>query len=140
MAVIGVDYGERKVGVAKAVDGARVAVPLAVLEHRGGRALVAELAALCDREGATTVVVGVPVSLSSAGATKLRAADFANGQMRQVLAFVERLRQRLAIPVEIQDERLSTQEAVRLRGRQAGAPEDAVAAMLILQSWLDAHA
>lgn len=137
MAIIGIDYGDRKVGVAKAADGQAVAVPLAVLKHRGLTALVAELAALCEREGATKLVVGVPLSLSGGGATKLRPADQANGQMRKVLAFVERLRKRLAIPVEIQDERLSTQEAVRLRGSIRGQPEDAVAAMLILQSWLD---
>ena len=137
MSILGIDYGDRKVGVAMAAEGQAVAVPLAVIPHRGLSALLAELAMLCAREGATTVVVGVPLSLSGSGATELRQADQANGQMRKVLKFVERLRKRLGIPVKIQDERLSTQEAIRLRGATTGQPEDAVAAMLILQSYLD---
>ena len=138
MSILGIDYGDRKVGLAKAVEGSTLAVPLEVVTNEGTRLLLRTLKKICEREGVTAVVVGVPVSLSGAG-EGLRPADYANEQMKKVLGFIERLRAALpAVAVVTQDERLSTQEANRLSADQRrGRPEDAVAAMIILQAYLD---
>ncbi len=140
MSILGIDYGDRKVGLAKAVEGSTLAVPLEVVMNAGMRPLLRTLKQICEREGVTAVVVGVPVSLAGhgAGEGKLRPADYANEQMQKVLDFVERLRASLGLEVVTQDERLSTQEANRLSAdRRKGASEDAVAAMIILQAYLD---
>lgn len=141
MSILGIDYGDRKVGLAKAVAGSTLAVPLEVVNNTGGQALLAKLQAICQREGVSKVVVGIPVSLvgHGAGEGSLRPADYANEQMQKVLGFIERLRQALPeIEVVTQDERLSTREAIRLSAvKRQGRPEDAVAAMIILQAYLD---
>lgn len=141
MAILGIDYGDRKVGLAKAVEGSTLAVPLEVVTNEGKQSLLRTLQQICEREGVTTVVVGVPVSLAGhgAGEGKLRPADYANQQMQKVLDFITSLRAALPeVQVVTQDERLSTQEAIRLSAdRRKGASEDAVAAMIILQAYLD---
>lgn len=141
MSILGIDYGDRKVGLAKAVEGSTLAVPLEVVINPGGKVLLEQLHEICQREGVTKIVVGIPVSLAGhgAGEGKPRPADYANEQMRKVLRFIERLRQALpGVEVVTQDERLSTQEAIRLSAdKRQGRPEDAVAAMIILQAYLD---
>lgn len=127
MAVLGIDYGPRKVGLAKAVDGAPP-LPLDILENRGQEKLLAQLAERCRREGITEIVVGIPLTLRGESSS-----DGAAGVKR----FAQILRQRTGLPVHLHDERLSTREAQRLLRGFRRQPDDAVAAMLVLQSWLD---
>lgn len=140
MSILSIDYGDRKVGLAKAAAGSTLAVPLEVVPNPGGKVLLEQLHKICLREGVTKIVVGIPVSLAGhgAGEGKPRPADYANEQMQKVLGFIERLRASLGLEVVTQDERLSTQEAIRLSAdKRQGRPEDAVAAMIILQAYLD---
>jgi putative Holliday junction resolvase len=154
--VLGLDLGERRIGVALSDSERRLAVPHSVLERSGDlptdRARLVELAA---ELGVTAVVVGMPVSLAGGTGPAARAAQ----------AEVEALRERLDVPVATVDERLTTVEVQRrLReitgerdasrrggrggraGRAAGRarPERAVvddaAAAVLLQAWLDAGA
>jgi len=130
-AVLGLDPGERRVGVALAVAGAEVALPLATLERTGD--WLDRLADLAREHAATAVVVGLPVSLSGAEGT---AAERAR-------AFADEVASRLGVPVHLVDERLSTVAAGRAltaagtRGRRAAGAIDAAAAAVILQAWLD---
>ena len=66
--------------------------------------------------------------------TRLRQKDLQNQHLRDVLGFVRWLQTALALSVEVEDERLTTRQANRLGVR---GQDDAVAAMLILQSYLD---
>lgn len=127
MAILGIDYGERKVGLAKAADGTP-AVPLGVIENRGRRALLAALQQRCREEGITEIVVGLPLPLRHEHEGDIPVA---------IRRFASALQRATGVPVHLQDERFSTREAVRLRGVAAGQPDDAVAAMLVLQTWLD---
>ena len=128
MRVLGVDYGERKIGLAKAALGTP-AVPLLILENRGRKKLLAQLSELCTREGITEVVVGLPVSLGGKSTSDTASA---------VNTFVRALEQQTSLPVHLVDERLTTRAAQRLQD-DSRQPDDAVAAMLILQSWIDNH-
>ncbi len=130
MAILGIDYGKRKVGLAKAAHGAP-AVPLGVLENRGQRALFAAVQQRCREEGITEIVVGLPLPLRPEREGDLPVS------VRRFAAALERA---TGLPVRLHDERFSTREAIRLRGAGARQPEDAVAAMLVLQSWLDRQA
>lgn len=135
MRVLGLDVGERRIGVAISDPDGRLAVPLQVLERRGVRQDAAALAELAARESAGRVVVGLPVSLSGEEGPQAQA----------VRRFGDVLAGALSIPVVYWDERLSTVEADRLlaaageRARRRRGWRDAVAAALVLQAYLDAQ-
>ena len=134
MRILGLDLGERRVGVAVSVPEGTVAHPLEQFEPRGRRDLVARVARLVAEHGAERVVVGLPVRL-----------DGAHGaQARRTEATVEALRTSLGVPVAVWDERLSTRRADRamqeagLTSGRRREKRDMVAASLILQAYLDA--
>ena len=138
MSILGIDYGAKKIGVAKADPTGGPAVPLTTLLVTNQSEGIEQLQQLIASEGAERLVVGVPVSLSPSGAELLRDKDHLNKQMQEVLQFIEQLKTAVDIPVELEDERFSTKlahgmqkELVKING------DDAVAAMVILQSYLD---
>jgi putative Holliday junction resolvase len=138
--VLGVDVGERRVGVALSDELRMLATPLTILDR--GKGLAPVLDALADvvrREGVVKMVVGLPFNADgSEGRQARRVRDFARVAERVV-----------GIPVELWDERLSTlgaEEIIRAQGRnlkrlRRQGQIDAVAAAVILQDYLDrAHA
>jgi putative holliday junction resolvase len=136
MRIMGLDLGEKRVGVAISDPEGRMAHPLVQFEPRGRRDLVATVQRLAAEEEAERVVVGLPFL-----------EDGRRGeQARRTGAVVEALRAVLAIPVTEWDERYSTADAEAAM-REAGlSPDrrkerrDKVAAALILQAYLDAGA
>jgi putative holliday junction resolvase len=131
MRLLGIDFGERRIGVAAADDRTMVAVPVTTLDVRGDP--VDALARLVEDERADVLVVGLPLSLTGAEGP----------QAQRVREVIDALSQRLSIPIETWDERLSTRQAERRprssrgRGKRVGEARDAVAAAIILQSYLD---
>jgi putative Holliday junction resolvase len=131
--VLGLDLGDARIGVAVSDDDRRMAVPLGTI-HTGAPADLKAVAKLVDEHAATAVVVGLPLSMSGARGSAAAKAD----------AFADALRSILAVPVELQDERLSTVEAERglrdagVTGRERRNVVDRTAATVILQAWLDA--
>jgi putative Holliday junction resolvase len=134
--MLGLDVGERRIGVAISAPGGRLAVPLRIVEARDDLADARAITSLARGEGAEAVVVGHPLSMS--GKT--------GAQARRVEAFARTLADLSGLPVELWDERLSSAQAERLqrnapgKGRRRRAPTDDLAAALILQSYLDRHA
>ena len=136
MRTVGLDLGQRRIGVAVSDSEGRVATPHSVLERSGdvGADHVA-VATIVRDVGAGRVVVGVPRSLDGSTGPAARA----------VLDEVARLADRVGVPVETHDERLTTVTAERsLRAGGVGRRRrrqvvDQVAATVILQSWLDAQ-
>jgi putative Holliday junction resolvase len=134
--VLGIDAGERRVGVAISDQLGLLASPLCVLDRARGLAPVLDaLTEVSRREGVAQLVVGLPLNADgSVGQQARRAQDFARVAARVV-----------GIPVELWDERLSTQEAeaiVRAQGRgtrrvRQRGQLDAIAAAVILQDYLD---
>jgi putative Holliday junction resolvase len=134
--VLGLDAGERRVGVALSDELRMLATPLTVLDRGRGLAPVLDrLAEVARRESVAQVVVGLPINADgSYGRQARRAQDFAR--------VVERV---IGLPVSLWDERLSTREAeeiIRAQGRKMRRLRergeiDAVAAAVILQDYLD---
>jgi putative Holliday junction resolvase len=129
--VLGVDLGAVRVGVAVSDSSQSVATPLTTLSRSG------DLGSLLDRlvqeEEAVAIVVGLPLSLDgSVGPAALGVLDEVN-----------KLRQRVGVPVETYDERFTTVTASRAlqatgrRGRKGRQVVDQVAAAVMLQAWLD---
>lgn len=137
MSILGIDYGDKKVGLAKSVNGQ--ALPLVILENKNWSFLLLEIKKICQQENIFQIIVGVPLSLGAKKNSEfLREADRQNEQMKKVLSFIDFLKSNLNIPVEMEDERLSTKMANSLnKGAGRKQPEDAIAAMLILQNYLD---
>jgi putative Holliday junction resolvase len=132
--VLALDLGDVRIGVAISDPQRRLAVPLGVV-RTGAPADLKAIRSIVQENDVTLVVVGDPVLLSGERGDRSLKAD----------GFASALRAMLQVPVELQDERLSTVEAERaLRsagasGRETRRSVDQSAAAVILQSWLDAH-
>jgi putative pre-16S rRNA nuclease len=134
--VLGVDAGERRVGVAMSDELRMLASPVTVLDRRHGLAPVLDaLLDLVRRENVSQLVIGLPLNVDgSEGRQAKRARDFALTASKVI-----------GLPAEMWDERLSTREAediLRAQGRnlkrvRQGGQLDAVAAAAILQDYLD---
>ena len=136
--LMGLDPGERRVGVALSDELGLLASPLCILERRSWAADVAALAALVRTHDVAEVVVGHPKTLRGEIGPQARRAE----------RFASELGRAVDVPVRLWDERYSTAEAnellARARKRPAGrgrAPVrvDSVAAAVILQGFLDAR-
>jgi putative Holliday junction resolvase len=128
---LGVDEGDARIGVARSDASGLIATPVETVRRGGGD--LARLAALATEEGAVEVVLGLPRSLSGGeGPAAAKARRFAL-----------ELAGRLAVPVRLVDERLSTVTAeavLREQGRKGArrrAVVDQAAAVVILQNALD---
>ena len=132
---LGVDVGTVRVGVARSDPAGTLATPLATLRRdAAGDADLAELAELVREHGVAGVVVGLPITLAGReGASAAMARDYAQRLSGMITP----------VPVELVDERLTTVTAERrlahrgVRGRARRAVVDQVAAVEILQHWLD---
>jgi putative Holliday junction resolvase len=139
MRIVGLDVGERRIGVAISDPTRTLARPVGVV-HIGGLARdavdrasaeVTRLAA--EDDGVGSVVVGLPRRLDGR----------ANDMTPKVQAFALQLGQRVSLPILLQDERLTSREAEsRLAEREKDwrvrkQRIDAAAAAIILQDYLD---
>ena len=136
---MGIDLGERRIGVAVSDASGLLARALEVLEVRGLSQQVQAIVRVVERlrqeddEEVAAIVVGLPRRLDGTP----------NEQTERVLAFVTSLRQRVPQPVELQDERLTSVEAesrLALHDRDWRSRKkrlDAEAAAIILQDFLD---
>ena len=140
MRLVGIDLGERRVGIAISDATATIARPLKTIERGPSDAAAVELlratiAQLTDEEEVGCIVIGLP--------RRLDGSD--NLQTPRVLKVVALLSARLTIPVVTQDERLSSREAEERLSfnekdwRKRKPKLDAAAAAVILQDYLDAR-
>lgn len=115
--ILGIDYGERRIGVAKADAESRTAVVVATLDSANCEDALKQVISMMSDHNAERVVVGLPLSLSGGDTAQTVATR----------AFVAALKERVSVPVATVDERLTT--------KQGGS--DAGAAVVLLQSYLD---
>jgi putative Holliday junction resolvase len=129
------DVGDVRIGVALSDETETLASALTTLVAVGPRRDAQAVAALAREHGAGALVVGVPYRLDGS----------LGSQAERVLAFAERLRRVLRIPVATWDERLTSVEAAErlrsagVRRRERRVRLDRAAAALILQEYLDSR-
>jgi putative Holliday junction resolvase len=135
--VLGVDYGEKRIGLALSDSLRMVATPLETVDGSQPKVAFRRLRDLIAEHDVKEVVVGLPLHMDGGRGELVTAAE----------AFAAKLRAQVpGLPVHLWDERLSTAEAERaMRSGAAKAARrkelrDQLAAQLILQSWLDTHA
>lgn len=139
--MLGIDYGARRIGLALSDATATLASPWRLVQRPPSEAetlrlMIKEIAALKDDDdGLEAVVIGWPRRLDGSP----------TDQTKQVEAFARAIQAQVAIPVVLQDERLSSREAEsRLSVRESDwrkrkARLDAAAAAIILQDFLDSR-
>lgn len=133
MRVLGVDMGQRRIGLALSDPEGLFASPLRVIEREGGQADLEEIVRTARDYEAERIVVGIPINLRGEWAVAAQ----------NVQQEIEQLRCLSHVPVEIVDERLTTAAADRSLasggvGREARrGVVDKVAAALLLQTYLD---
>jgi putative Holliday junction resolvase len=133
--VLALDLGDVRIGLAVSDELWIVAQPAGILKRTRDRADLAAIARLVAEHGVSSVVVGYPLLLSGEEGERARMA-------RET---ADRLRESLAVPVELWDERLTTAQAERaliadgVRRQRRRQVVDSLAAVLILQSWLDSR-
>ena len=136
MRVLGIDFGERRIGLALSDPTGTLASPLPTLKRRvGKRPPLAALAELVAAREVEAVVMGLPLTLQGED------SDWT----RTVRDVGQSLSGRTGVPVHFIDERFTSVVAERMvrtsglprRKRESKERVDAEAAVLILQSWLD---
>lgn len=131
MTILGLDVGEKRIGVALAEG--LLAIPLTVIDRRVEETDMELIMALVEEYRAERVVVGLP---------RLMNGDIGT-QAEEVLSFSGALAEHVDIPVDTWDERLSTVTAERLlidtgmKRKKRKGKIDAMAAAIILQAYLD---
>lgn len=133
MRYMGLDVGNKRVGVAVGNGVTRIASPLAVIARKSPARDAAQFAELIREYEVEMLVVGLP-----------RNADDSTGEQEALTrAYAAELQRELALPIAFQDEHYSTAAALRaqqargLNEKRGRATLDASAAAVILQDFLD---
>ena len=135
MRILGLDVGDVRIGVAVSDPLEVIAQPLASVRRISVSKDVESIKRLAEENETGKIVVGVPKTLN----------DEVGIQAQKVLDFVESLGKAIEIPIVLWDERLTTAEAERalieadMSRRKRKKVIDKVAAVLILQGYLDSH-
>lgn len=127
--LLGLDYGEKRIGMAISDDKKRMAIGVDVLQNVDEKTTLAYLKNFCQKEEIEKIVIGLPLNLAGQETKKTV----------EVKKFGIQLEDEVCLPVHFQDERLSSKEIEKqLRGlKKDKSVVDREAARLILQSYLD---
>jgi putative Holliday junction resolvase len=125
--ILGIDWGSSKIGLAMADSDMKMAVPWGTVKT------VAEVVAIIQENQVDKIIIGTPMHQSG---------DLANQE--GLASFVDELKNKIDLPIEFIDERLTSKLADKLRNqagdrqaKKAMADQDAIAAMLILETYLE---
>jgi putative Holliday junction resolvase len=132
MKYLGIDYGQKRTGIAVSDPCGIMAFPRRTIQMRGREAFFSELLDLAAEEGAEAFVVGLP----------LRRDGSDSETTRQVRNMAESLSRRSSLPVHLVEETLTSWDAERLlrgagkKGKALRALKDQAAAVAILETFL----
>jgi putative Holliday junction resolvase len=130
--ILGIDVGERRLGLALSDETSTLASPYGVYERSSLEADLAYLKKLITSQKISEIVLGLPINMDGSLGPKAQ----------EILEFKKTLEEHLTIAVELFDERLTTAEAERVllsadvSRRKRKSVRDALAAVLILQGYL----
>jgi len=134
MRIMGLDYGDKRIGVAISDELGWTAQGLTVVERRGDADAISRIAELVRQHQVGEIVIGLPKNMNGS----------VGERGERCMAFAASLRKALQMPVHLQDERLTTVAAERalleadVSRKKRKAVVDKMAASMILQMYLDA--
>ena len=121
--LLGIDYGEKRIGLAIADGESKAVAPFKILENK--KNFFSELGKIIDQENIDLIVVGLPVGLK-------------NQETRQTITvreFTEKLKKVITLPIVFEDERLTS----KIYQKSGKKYLDALSAMKILESYINRH-
>lgn len=131
--LLGLDIGGKRIGVAISDEGQILSSPLAMVERKA--LAVAEIGRIARETGVVAIVAGLPTGLSGRE----------GAQAAETRRFADAAALELGLPLSYWDERLTSTQAERMlieagkRRKERREQIDALAASLMLQSFLDAR-
>ena len=131
--ILGIDFGEKRIGLAVSDPLGFTAQGISTLPHTGLKNVIEALAGICRQHEVREIVIALPVNMNGSLGPKAT----------EILQLVPRLEAALSLPVKTWDERLSSKQVGRLMieggvSREKRKKEsDRLAAVLILQSYLE---
>jgi putative holliday junction resolvase len=125
MRYLGIDYGTKRMGIAVSDEEGKIAFPLSRLSVVGFQLTVKRIQEIITKKSVEGIVVGVPVPFGGGE----------SAQTREARAFGEKLQKALQLPIEFENELLTTKMA--FKGGIAKNKVDAASAAILLQSYLD---
>src|SRR3989338_7207917 len=129
MIILGLDYGRAHVGIALGATETALALPLATITYEAPDDLQQRLVRLVHEHRVEHIVVGLPVTWPEDRSKP--------GMREEVESFAAQLRHSLRLPVTLVDERRTSRGAGELQRGGSRVDEHALAAALILQTYLD---
>ena len=133
--VLGLDYGERRIGLAISDPLGIIAMPLTTIDRNKTAHLISQISEIVSEKKITSIVVGLPLTLKG----------HYSKQTEIVLAFINKLKSNLQIPIVSIDERLSTvaaKKSLQIQNVKTGHEKgrvDETAAAIFLQEYLDSQ-
>ncbi len=133
MRVLGLDIGDRRVGIAVSDETRTIATPYGAYARRSAFEDAVHLAQLAQDVRATAIVAGLPLNMNGTEGE----------QAAKIRALAEAVAREAGLPLHYMDERLTSAEVDRamieggLSRRTRKERSDALSAVLVLQAWLD---
>lgn len=133
MVIMSVDFGDSRTGIAVCGKSELIASPVTVIQEKDFDKCIKKTAALAKEQRAEQVVVGYPKNMNGTIGERAEKCSL----------FAERLEALIGCPVKLWDERCTTVSAhnalnvTNTRGKKRKAVVDAVAAVIILESYLE---
>ncbi|PIV51889.1 Holliday junction resolvase RuvX [Candidatus Falkowbacteria bacterium CG_4_10_14_0_2_um_filter_36_22] len=119
---LGIDWGKARIGLAVGDNVVKIATPLKVVGSIGG------ILQVIKEEEINKIILGMPIKMQK---SKIK-------MQNEFINFLRIIKNKVNIPIHLFDERLTSKAADALAGdKKTKAPRDALAAMIILQSYLD---
>ncbi|OGF21035.1 hypothetical protein A2316_00180 [Candidatus Falkowbacteria bacterium RIFOXYB2_FULL_38_15] len=126
--LLGIDYGEKRIGLATGDLETKIASPFLIVENDKRESVLKKIKDVCEENEIEKIIIGLPLTLGSKEGM----------EAKEVLDFIDYLKNNIAIPIETEDERMTSKMVDKLDGARRGRKErDAVSAMFILQSYFD---
>lgn len=149
--ILGIDYGEKYIGLALSDEKVKIAFPYRVIRNKGLNSVLTQIKAICQhiqsnslptqvlepkrgltlgpsidqKEKVKMIVIGRPLGMAGQKTRQTKLTD----------QFITKLKKQIDIPIIVEDERLTSQAAKRLLTKTES--DHALAAMIILQNYLD---
>ncbi len=131
--ILGLDFGSHRIGAAVSDPLGITAQPLSAIRRQGDRRDLEAIGTILREYSVDTVLMGLPLHMGGEEGT----------QAKRARLFAEKIRERLEVPVEMWDERMTTVQAERhliasgVRREKRKEIRDSLSAVFLLQSALD---
>ena len=126
--ILGIDYGEKRIGISISMLNKKIAVPHSIIEYSNEEDAIQEINEIVSKNKIKLLVLGIPKTLKNEIGFKAK----------EVLLFKDSLLKKINIAIELEDERLSTVQALKsINKNSKNKYVDDSSAAIILNNYLE---